>query len=126
MAAGKQSRAAVVAADSGVRESFQFLLETHGYTTGTYDSGDKFLAEPLPALACIIVYHSKPEVNGLDIIEHIRNSGHATPTVLITDPLSTHEAEQASKLTALTVLEKPLTDEALLNYLCSLCPTQED
>lgn len=115
-----QGSIAVIATDSNICDSFRFLLETHGYRVETYKSDESFPAGALSTLTCIVVDHSPPELNGLDVIEHIRNRGEITPTVLIAGPSSTHDSERAAKLTALTVLEKPLVADALLSYLCSI------
>ena len=118
--AEEQATVALVAADDTLRDSFHLLLESSGYKVQAHQSGDSLLAGPLSALACVVVDHSPPALNGLELIEHIRSRGETIPTVLIAVPLSTHEAERASKLTAVTVLQKPLVADALLSYLCSI------
>ena len=118
--AEEQAGVAVVAADDTLRDSFHFLLESSGYKVLAHQSGASLLAGPLSALACIVVDHSPPALNGLELMEHIRSRGDTTPAVLIAVPLSTQDAERASKLTAVTVLEKPLVADSLLSYLCSI------
>jgi hypothetical protein len=58
MVAIKQIGLAVIAADFTVRDSFRFLLETHEYIAGTFQSDESFVAGPLSPLACIVVDRS--------------------------------------------------------------------
>jgi FixJ family two-component response regulator len=58
MVAKKQIGVAVIAADFTVRDSFRFLLETHGYRAKNYQSDESFVAGPLSPLSCIVVDRS--------------------------------------------------------------------
>ena len=120
MTAMNKAVVAVVVVEFDLRESFCLLLESAGYTVEAHESGESLLAVQLSALACIVVDHSPPELNGLNLVEHIRSRGEMAPTVLISDPLSTHDAERIAKLSALTALEMPLVADDLLRHLCFL------
>jgi hypothetical protein len=44
----------------------------------------------------------------MHVIEHIRSRVEVIPVVLMAAPLSTHDPERITELSALNVLEKPL------------------
>jgi DNA-binding NtrC family response regulator len=62
----------------------------------------------------------KQALRCMHVIEHIRSRVEVIPVVLMAAPLSTHDPERITKLSALNVLEKPLAADALLSYLCSI------
>jgi FixJ family two-component response regulator len=58
-----------------------------------------------------------PRVTGLDLLSRLRERGAALPIALISGSLSPDLVSRAHELGAAVVLEKPLADDALLNFV---------
>ncbi len=115
---GSQPVVAVVDDDDAVRDSLRFLLETAGFVVATYGSAAQFLEEPEPGrLRCLVVDQHMPEVTGLQLITRLRDQGSVLPIALITGSPSPELFRQADELRVSTVMEKPLDDDALLDFV---------
>ena len=115
---GHRRAVAVVDDDEAVRESLRFLLETAGYDVTTYNSACGFLSNPSATdAACLVVDQHMPRVTGLDLLSRLRERGAALPIALISGSLSPDLVSRAHELGAAVVLEKPLADDALLNFV---------
>ena len=109
---------AVVDDDDAVRESLRFLLETVGFCVATYGSAGAFLAEADPDhLACLVVDQHMPELTGLQLVSRLRRQGSELPIALITGSPSADLVRQARELGVSTVLEKPLADDVLVDFV---------
>ena len=61
------------------------LLRSHAFRTRTYGSGQQFLAAlPAGLPDCLIVDLQMPEINGLELQQHLVSNGIKIPTILIT------------------------------------------
>lgn len=109
---------ALVDDDAGVRNSLRFLLETAGYTVEAYESGLQFLVEArLPALSCLVLDHTMPQLTGIELLAHLHALGVAPPTLLVTSTPGRALARRAADLGALGVLEKPFAQDDLLAWI---------
>lgn len=105
----------VVDDDAAIRESLSFLLETAGLKTRLYESGPALLArggtlEP----GCIITDVRMPEMNGLDLVERLKEADVRLPVIVLTGHADVAMAVEAMKAGVIEFLEKPFSDEALL------------
>jgi two-component system, LuxR family, response regulator FixJ len=115
---GSHQVVAVVDDDDAVRDSLQFLLETLGCSVATYASAAQFLNEASPdRLACLIVDQHMPDLTGLQLIGRLRSEGVTLPIVLITGSPSPDLLRLAHELGVAKVLEKPLDDDVLLEFV---------
>ena len=115
---GSRRLVAVVDDDDAVRDSLQFLLETAGFSVATYSSAAQFLNEGRPCdLLCLVVDQHMPERTGLQLVSCLRNRGVGLPIVLITGSPSPDLLRLASELGIAKVLEKPLDDDVLLDFI---------
>ncbi|HEY7581628.1 MAG TPA: response regulator [Acetobacteraceae bacterium] len=111
---------AVVDDDDAVRESLRFLLDIAGYRIATYASAAQFLQEaPLDGLACLVVDQHMPDLTGLQLIARLRGQGVRLPVALITGSPSADMLRLATELGVARVLEKPLHDERLLEFIAN-------
>jgi two-component system response regulator FixJ len=109
---------AVVDDDDAVRDSLQFLLETAGFSVASYHSAAQFLNEAKPGdLACLVVDQHMPDVTGLQLVSRLRNLGITLPVALITGSPSPDLARLAHELGIAKVLEKPLDDNVLFDFI---------
>jgi two-component system response regulator FixJ len=109
---------AVVDDDEAVRESLRFLLETAGFRVETFGSAAQFLQSAAhEALGCLLLDQHMPQVTGLDLLRELRRRGESLRVALMTGSPSPELTRRAKELGAVEVIEKPLTDDALLRFL---------
>lgn len=109
---------AVVDDDEAVRESLRFLLETAGFRVETFGSAAQFLQSAAhEALGCLLLDQHMPQVTGLDLLRELRRRGETLRVALMTGSPSPELTRRAKELGAVEVIEKPLTDDALLRFL---------
>lgn len=109
---------AIIDDDDAVRDSLQFLLEVAGFWVATYYSANQFLAEGNPGqLRCLVVDQHMPEVTGLQFVSQLRTRGDDLPIALITGSPSADLIRRAGELGVSKVLEKPLADDVLLDFV---------
>ena len=109
---------AVVDDDDAVRESLQFLLETAGFSVAAYNSAAQFLNEAaLGELTCLVVDQHMPDQTGLQLVSSLRRQGAKLPIALITGSPSPDLVRLARQLGVAQVLEKPLDDDLLLDFI---------
>ena len=115
---GSHRLVAVVDDDDAVRESLQFLLETAGFSVVKYSSAAQCLHEARPGeLSCLVIDQHMPEQTGLQLVSLLRSNGVNLPVALITGSPSPDLLRRASQLGVARVLEKPLNDDELLNFI---------
>jgi FixJ family two-component response regulator len=115
---GNASTVAVIDDDDEVREVLRVLLEAEGHDVETFDSGHDFLDRAaMDELACLIVDQRMPEMSGVQLISAVAARGITIPSLLITGARDAEITRAAETLGAMTVLEKPLSPQALLRFV---------
>jgi FixJ family two-component response regulator len=109
---------AIVDDDPAVLRALSRLLRSRTFRVTTYGSGQEFLAalpDGLPE--CLIVDFQMPEMNGMELHQHLISSGVSIPTILITAhaDAAIHSAPAADTFVAR--LRKPLQDDALFSAI---------
>lgn len=107
----------IVDDDHGVRESLRFLLEIAGHSVETFESAVDFLKSETKHLACLILDHHMPNMTGLELAERLRAGGSGIPILLITASPSPIILARAARLGIRRVLEKPLDEKDLLDFV---------
>jgi len=108
----------IVDDDDAVRDSMRALLESLGFAVHAYSSGIDFLNRggERPN-GCLLLDLHMPVMTGIDLLERMRSEGVNLPTIVITgrgDPIL---RERALRSGALALIDKPVTDEALLGAI---------
>ncbi len=99
--------------DAAVRNALKFSLEMEGFSVRLYPTPEALLAESdLPAGGCLVIDYRMPEIDGLELVERLRNRGVALPVLLISGRVTRSLRDRASGLGIRDVLEKPLSDLA--------------
>jgi two-component system response regulator FixJ len=108
----------IVDDDDAMRESLSFLLGTAGFSVKTFDSATKFL-EAIPRLrvGCLVTDIRMPEIDGIELMRRLRETGYAFPVIVMTGHGDVPLAVEAMKLGAFDFLEKPFDDEVLIDRL---------
>jgi CheY-like chemotaxis protein len=107
---------AVVDDDAAVCESTRSLLEAFGFEVSTYSSGADFIRED-PEVACLIVDHWMPGLNGLEFVSELKARGRQVPTIMITATVGPAVERRAAELGIKHVLHKPPPAGALLRAI---------
>jgi two-component system response regulator FixJ len=110
----------VIDDDDAVRHSLEFLLKTAGIEARGFESAKAFL-EMLPRIksGCIVTDVRMPEITGIDLLRHVKESGLDVPVIVITGHGDISLAVEAMKIGAVDFLEKPFDDDLLLASVLS-------
>jgi two-component system response regulator FixJ len=110
----------VIDDDEAVRDSLQFLLQSHKIAVQTYESAKTFL-QTLPGIrgGCIITDVRMPEISGVELLHRLKDLAVGIPVIVITGHGDLPLAVEAMKLGAIDFLEKPFNDEVLIGAVRS-------
>ena len=108
--------------NDGFRESTAWLLETAGFEPMAYASGTDFLAAYDGQRhgaddECLVSDIRMPQMSGLQLQEELARRGIRLPLVFVTAHGDVPLAVEAMRKGASNFLEKPFTDEALLQAI---------
>ena len=114
-----QALIAIVDDDQSFREALESLLKLIGFRTAVFASARNFLDSPqFPSVSCAILDVSMPGMDGLELQRHLVTT-RPIPIIFITDLRDANTREQAVRAGAINVLNKPVSEETLLNALNS-------
>jgi FixJ family two-component response regulator len=114
-----QALIAIVDDDQSFREALESLLTLIGFRTAVFASARNFLNSPqFPNVSCAILDVSMPEMDGLELQRHLVAT-HPIPVIFITDLRDAKTREQAAREGAISFLNKPFSEETLINALNS-------
>lgn len=110
------------------RESTAWLLQTAGFEVREYASGPQFLAEVVDAAAtasstsaapaeCLVSDIRMPAMSGLQLQAELRRRDNALPLVFVTAHGDVPLAVEAMRNGAAHFLEKPFSDDALIEAI---------
>src|SRR5260370_30790939 len=114
-----QALIAIVDDDRSFREALESLLRLIGFRTAIFASARNFLDSPqFPKVSCAILDVSMPGMDGLELQRHLLAT-HPIPIIFLTDLRDAKTREQAVRAGAIEFLNKPFTEEALIDALNS-------
>lgn len=101
--------------DEAIRHSASFMLRHAGLTVKTFPDGVAFLSEADRSRpACVLMDVRMPEMDGLAVLERLRDEGSSLPVIVLTGHGDVSTAVIAMKNGATDFLEKPYEKSALL------------
>ncbi|MCH8823898.1 MAG: response regulator transcription factor [Planctomycetes bacterium] len=101
-----------------VRESLRWLIESIDLNVETFESAEEFLRAYNPDRpGCAVIDMRMPEVSGLELQKKLKAKGIALPLIFITGFGSVPIAVEALKMGAVDFMEKPFSDQALLDKI---------
>jgi len=106
----------VVDDDPAMRDSLRWLIESTGVRVETYADAQTFLAairSDVPG--CLVLDVRMPGMSGLDLQAELAARGIALPTIVITGHAEVPMAVRAVKAGAIDFIEKPFSDQLLLD-----------
>jgi FixJ family two-component response regulator len=114
-----QALVAIVDDDQSFREALDSLLRLIGFRTAIFASARDFLDSPqFPDVSCVILDISMPGMDGLELQQHLVAT-HPIPIIFITDLRDAKTREQAVRAGAISFLNKPVSEETLIDVLNS-------
>jgi two-component system, LuxR family, response regulator FixJ len=109
---------AIVDDDAAVRDVLSVFLEMAGHTVKSYASGADYLADTdRSEVLCLVVDQKMPGMTGLELLIELDRRGESVPTLLLTGMQDADLVRQSSRLGVITVLEKPVAPERLLQFI---------
>jgi two-component system response regulator FixJ len=106
----------VVDDDEAVRDSLSLLLETAGHRVEAFESGVKLLgALRAERRGCIIADVRMPGMDGLELQRELLERGFRLPIIIMTGHGDVPIAVRAMKAGALDFVEKPFSEDAILD-----------
>lgn len=113
-------RILVVDDDGPVRKALGRLFRGAGYEVELFTSAEEYLAcAPAGPPACLVLDMRMPGMSGLELQRVIGGTAKSLPIVFVTGHLDEEARDQALAGGAITVLQKPLDEELLLDAIKS-------
>lgn len=108
----------IVDDEEAVRASLAFLLTTSGFAARAHASATAFL-EVAPSIrnGCLITDLRMPDMDGVELLRRLKQAGAMLPAIVITGHGDVHMAVEAMKNGALDFIEKPFSDDVLLESI---------
>lgn len=106
----------IVDDDPEVRRALSRLLRAWGYSTRAFGSASEFLVsgEGRLSAGCIILDLAMPGLNGLELQQHLAESGGHRPIIFLTGNGDISTSVRAMKAGAVNFLTKPVEERELL------------
>jgi two-component system, LuxR family, response regulator FixJ len=108
----------VVDDEEAVRNSLAFLLGAAGYAVRTHASAAAFL-EIASSIrnGCLVTDLRMPDIDGVELLRRLGTQGSMLPAIVVTGHGDVQMAVEAMKNGALDFIEKPFSDEVLLESI---------
>ena len=108
----------VVDDDPAVRDSLRWLIESIGLPVETFHTARNFLDRYDPNRpGCLVLDVRMPGMSGVDLQEQLANRSWRIPIIIITGHADLTMAVRTLKNGALDFIEKPFSDQVLLNRI---------
>jgi FixJ family two-component response regulator len=108
----------VVDDDAAIRRSLERLLDAAGFQVISYDAPLAFLdAAPGLAPGCVLLDIKMPEMDGLELQALLAQRSNSLPVIVMTGQGDVQSAVRAMKAGAVDFIEKPYSDELLLDAI---------
>src|SRR5215216_5919210 len=105
----------VIDDDESMREALQSLLKSVGMRTAIFALAEDFLnSDKLYESDCLILDVRMPEMNGLELQQKLIAENNRAPIIFISAHSEGDEKTRATTAGAIEFLDKPFSEEALL------------
>ncbi|NOZ40474.1 MAG: response regulator transcription factor [Planctomycetes bacterium] len=99
------------------RDSVCALVQSMQYSTRAFDSGEAFLQQYDGSAGCVVTDYRMTGMNGLELQEKLTEQGHNIPVIIVTAYARTPVTVQAIQNGAVTLLDKPYSEDDLWNAI---------
>jgi len=107
----------IVDDDSSVRRALGRMISSFGFKVELFASASDYLNESYLDPACLILDVVMPDMNGLELLAALQESGRNVPTVFISAHDNAAFTEKARSLGAIAYLQKPCDETVLLDAI---------
>jgi two-component system response regulator FixJ len=108
----------IVDDEEAVRGSLAFLLTTSGFAVRTHATATSFLEHAAGIRSgCLVTDLRMPDMSGVELLRRLREAGNLLPAIVITGHGDVQMAVEAMKNGALDFIEKPFSDEVLIDSI---------
>jgi FixJ family two-component response regulator len=108
----------IVEDDRSVRDALGLMLSLQGYAVAMYADAESFLSAYRPEWSgCLLLDIRMPGMSGLELQSRLAGTGCHMPAIIMTGHGDVDSARQAFRAQAVDFLEKPLSQERLLNAI---------
>ena len=116
----------IVDDERGIRETLRGVLEDEGFEVETVESGEECLKiVETKNFACLLLDVWLPNIDGLETLKRLRESGNDSAVVMISGHGNIETAVNATKLGAFDFIEKPLSLEKTILTVHNAIRTKE-
>jgi two-component system, LuxR family, response regulator FixJ len=117
----RQSLVLVAHDDEAVRDALQFALQLENLEVHVHRSGAELvLNRDLPRASCLILREHMPDMDGLQVMHHLRARHLILPAILLTAHATPRLQARAEAAGIVLILEKPILDNALLEGVLTI------
>src|SRR6202050_1144757 len=110
----------VVDDDESIRRTTTLLIESFGFRATAFASAESFLKSgQLHETSCLILDLRMPDMNGLELQSELAARGYGIPVIFITAYDDKNSRGRAMQAGAVAFLDKPFSDEQLLQTVHS-------
>jgi two-component system response regulator FixJ len=108
----------IVDDEEPVRTSLAFLLGAAGFAVRTHASAGAFLEIAASVKnGCLVTDLRMPDIDGVELLRRLRAAGAMLPAIVVTGHGDVQMAVEAMKNGALDFIEKPFSDEVLIESI---------
>jgi two-component system response regulator FixJ len=104
----------VIDDDSSIKDFLVTFFEMSGFQTKGFDSAKDYIDQLDDTPGCLVSDVLMPNMDGVELLEHLNKTGHLRPTIFITGNATIPMSIQSIKLGASDFIEKPFKPESLL------------
>ena len=121
VALSTQNLISIIDDDEGVREAIRGLMRSLGFAAAVFPSASDFLAySNFRNTSCLIADVQMTGMTGVELYNHLKQSGFAIPTILITAYPNDSVRARVLADGVICYLSKPLDEDALLGCIYSV------
>jgi FixJ family two-component response regulator len=118
------SRISIVDDDASVRKAIKRLLKSAGFHAEAFASAEEILnSGRLTGTVCLVLDVRMPGMSGVELQERLIALGCAIPIIFITAHADEEDRARALQRGAVDCLQKPFSDETLLNAIAKAIGT---
>jgi two-component system response regulator FixJ len=108
----------IVDDEEAVRNSLAFLLTSAGFAVRVHQSATDFLAvAPEVTNGCLVTDLRMPDIDGIELLKRLRAADAMLPAIMVTGHGDIQMAVEAMKNGAIDFIEKPFSDEVLIESI---------
>jgi len=113
-----QPRISVVDDDEAVRDALGNLLAALGYSVRTFESASDFIENKgAVGAACLITDVQMPGMTGLELMEHLTQTGETIPVIVVSAHTQAAAQARALRNGAVAWLDKPVRQQQLMDSI---------